>query len=52
MIESITYADTEMEHFKRLDGLSEETLRIIRLELIAAYRAGYALAVEKMDEMK
>lgn len=37
----IQYADAEMEYFKRLDGLSEGTLRFIRLELITAFRVGY-----------
>lgn len=51
MIESINHANKQMEHFKLIPGLTEETLRIIRLELITAYRAGYELACQNQFSM-
>lgn len=52
MIESLKYADEQIEHFKQIEGMDKDTLRIIRLELIAAFRAGYELAVKKQSDLK
>lgn len=53
MIESIKHAEDEMNYFKQIEPpLSEEVLKIMRLELITAFRAGYALACRNQFDIK
>lgn len=54
MIEAAQHADEELKYFRSRfeDRLTEEDYRIIRLELLTAYRKGYQLACQNDFEMK